>query len=92
MRKQIGATVLAMAMACSLMAGCSSGSGDTTAAAAAAATEAAKDEAKAVSYTHLRAICRPWRTAGWLCLRRMLPAAILRLPRHKNPIFSSITK
>ena len=46
MRKQIGATVLAMAMACSLMAGCSSGSGDTTAAAAAAATEAAKDEAK----------------------------------------------
>lgn len=43
MRKQIGATVLALAMACSLMAGCSSGSGETT---AAATTEAAKEESK----------------------------------------------
>ena len=43
MRKQIGATVLALAMACSLMAGCSSGSGETT---AATTTEAAKEESK----------------------------------------------
>ena len=43
MRKQIGATVLTLAMACSLMAGCSSGSGETT---AAATTEAAKEESK----------------------------------------------
>lgn len=45
MRKQIGATVLAMAMACSLMAGCSSGTESTTAAAAPASTEAAKEDA-----------------------------------------------
>ena len=55
MRKQIGATVLAMAMACSLMAGCSSGSGDTTAAAAAAdaadgvRSTGATDEQRAVA-------------------------------------------
>lgn len=45
MRKQIGATVLAMAMACSLMAGCGSGTESTTAAAAPASTEAAKEDA-----------------------------------------------
>lgn len=45
MRKQIGATVLAIAMACSLMAGCSSGTESTTAAAAPASTEAAKEDA-----------------------------------------------
>lgn len=45
MRKQIGATVLAIAMACSLMAGCGSGTESTTAAAAPASTEAAKEDA-----------------------------------------------
>lgn len=45
MRKQIGATVLAIAMVCSLMAGCSSGTESTTAAAAPASTEAAKEDA-----------------------------------------------
>lgn len=45
MRKQIGATVLAIAMACSLMAGCSSGTESTTAVAAPASTEAAKEDA-----------------------------------------------